>query len=419
MKFIDLYSGLGGFHLALKKLGHNCVFASEIDDNLRQLYKKNFGLVPHGDIREIELSEIPEHDILCAGFPCQPFSKAGGQRGLNCPVWGDLFEYTLKIIEHRKPRYFILENVPNLTRHNNGKTWGLMEKKLLEAGYDVQHQRLSPHQFGIPQIRDRVFIVGSKKSLLNFKWPKTQNQRSLSIKSVLSKNPSHVKKLSKQTIQCLRVWQQFINRFPKDQELPSFPVWSMEFGAKYPYKDQTPYKFFKAKLERSKVKDGRAKQKIEINKNIAKLPSHARDRKAKFPVWKIQFISQNRELYQKNKKWIDDWLPKIRKFPPSLQKLEWNCNGEDRNIWKYIIQIRASGVRVKRPTTSPSLVAMTTTQVPIIAWERRYMTVRECAKLQSMNELKYLPEASTKAFKALGNAVNVQIVTAIVKNLLK
>jgi DNA (cytosine-5)-methyltransferase 1 len=153
MRFIDLFAGLGGFHLALKRLGHSCVFACELDSELRTLYQKNFGIEPKGDIRGISVSAVPDHDLLCAGFPCQPFSKAGEQQGFDCPQWGDLFDFVLKIIRFRKPQYLILENVPNITRHNNGDTWSELDSSLRATGYDIDHAYLSPHHFGIPQIR--------------------------------------------------------------------------------------------------------------------------------------------------------------------------------------------------------------------------------------------------------------------------
>lgn len=120
LTFADLFAGLGGFHQALAGLGHMCVYASEIDPVLRELYRANYGLHPDGDIRLVDPTTIPDHDILCAGFPCQSFSKAGRQEGLECRENGDLISYVLRIINVKSPGYFILENVPNLERHNFG-----------------------------------------------------------------------------------------------------------------------------------------------------------------------------------------------------------------------------------------------------------------------------------------------------------
>ena len=172
MKFIDLFAGLGGFHMGLSRLGHTCVFASEIDPQLRDIYLKNFGMVPGGDIREFPVSAIPAHDIICAGFPCQPYSKAGSQKGTECPVSGDLFErHVLRIIDAHHPRYVLLENVPNLLRHNKERTWGLFKESLEKRGYEVDQRVLSPHNFGVPQIRERAYIVGSADGLSHFEWP--------------------------------------------------------------------------------------------------------------------------------------------------------------------------------------------------------------------------------------------------------
>lgn len=418
MRFIDLFAGLGGFHIALQNLGHECVFASEQDSELSNIYELNFGIRPGGDIRNIPATQVPPHDILCAGFPCQPFSKAGEQLGPDCPQWGDLFhDHVLRLVRYRKPKYLLLENVANLARHNRGKTWALMATQLSESGYKVDSKILSPHRFGIPQIRERMFIVGSRIGLEHFRWPEETN-KPVSIYSVLDKNPGEAKAISFQVEKCLKVWQNFLERSPRNEELPSFPIWTMEFGATYPFEETTPFALGTRRLRRYRGAHGIDLSTVSSGERFSCLPSYARTDEQTFPQWKIRFIQQNRDYYMRNREWIEPWLPQVMQFPPSLQKFEWNCKGEKRDIWRHIIQFRASGVRVKRPTTTPSLVAMTTTQVPIIAAEKRYMTPRECTRLQNMDSLMHLPASSSKTYKALGNAVNVRIVEFIADLLL-
>jgi len=425
-RFIDLFAGLGGFHLALKDLGGNCVFAAEWQEHLRDLYKVNFGLRPEGDIREIKATSVPDHDILTAGFPCQPFSKAGEQRGFECTEQGNLFFDVAEIIKRKQPKYFILENVPNLLKHDGGRTWEriqlLLGKRPKGLGYHIQAKRFSPHNFGIPQIRDRVYIVGSLGSLDGFAWPATSDIET-SIDTVLERNPESAKRLSKQVTECLVIWNDFLKRCPAQVDLPSFPLWSMEWGATYPFEDDTPFARKKA-LGFDGLKGFKGSHGVKLgyfrtlDERWHALPSHARTEMKEFPKWKKDFIRQNRNFYKENKKWIDPWREQILKFPSSLQKFEWNVKGGKRDVWQYVIQFRASGVRVKRRTTAPSLIAMTDTQVPIIGWEKRYMTPAECAKLQSLEDLKQLPDTPSRSFHALGNAVNSSVVRRVAEALL-
>jgi DNA (cytosine-5)-methyltransferase 1 len=425
-RFVDLFAGLGGFHLALSRIGGRCVFAAEWQEHLRELYKTNHGLMPVGDITQVRPKDVPDHDVLTAGFPCQPFSKAGEQLGFECTEQGNLFFNVAAILKEKKPKYFILENVPNLLKHDKGRTWAEIQKILGPSreglGYNIRAERLSPHQLGIPQIRERVYIVGSMSSLDEFEWPEPTGAAT-NIDSVLDDNPATAKQLSAQVTECLKAWDEFLKACPKKVELPSFPLWSMEWGATYPYETTTPFALKKfLGIDGLKGFKGSHGIKVGTLKSLDgrwnALPSHARTQDVTFPKWKQDFIRQNRQFYEDNKEWIDPWLPKILKFPSSLQKFEWNIKGGKRNVWDYVIQFRASGVRVKRRTTAPSLIAMTDTQVPIIGWQKRYMTPRECAKLQSMDGLRELPKSANRAFAALGNAVNSDVVEMVAHALL-
>jgi len=421
LRFVDLFAGLGGFHLALSSLGLKCVFASEADVDLADLYQKNFGLPAHGDIRMC-WSTLPEHDVLCAGFPCQPFSKAGWQRGMACPDPGDLFEYVLKIIDLRLPCYLLLENVPNLTRHNNGATWQKMRSALERRGYEIDCSLLSPTMFGVPQKRDRAIIVGALRAsggLVDFKWPTpTHRTEELSIESVLDEMPKDAKSLPSAFVHYLEAWQEFLDRVPSDSPLPSFPIWAMEFGATYPFEGDAPATRSSRDLSCYTGQFGASLRGISREKQISNLPPYARQGLTAFPAWKKKFIRDNRAFYNLHKTHLSSWLPQIRDFAPSFQKFEWNWKEGNRSLWDKIIQFRASGIRVKRPNVAPSLVALTTSQVPVIPWEKRYMTMRECARLQSMGSLNLLPSSKTRTHKALGNAVNVTVVMAVAKELL-
>lgn len=171
--FIDLFCGIGGFHLALSSLGAKCVFASDINVKAAEVYENNFHIRPKGDITKIKCKDIPKHDILCAGFPCQPFSISGKGAGFEDKVNGKLFYEIVRIVRFHKPKLIILENVKNLENHDNGNTLKVIKTKLDELGYNVFPRVLNASDFGIPQARKRIYIVAFKKKLKikSFRFP--------------------------------------------------------------------------------------------------------------------------------------------------------------------------------------------------------------------------------------------------------
>ena len=433
MRFVDLFAGLGGFRVALKRLGHECVFASEIDGQLQEVYSKNFPEGPpvQGDIR-LAKGEVPPHDVLCAGFPCQPFSKSGAQAGMSDLTTGTLFHEIREIAEKHKPRFVILENVGNFERHDGGRTWQIVKSSLEKLGYQVRGTEhvasggeglLSPHHLGFPHHRERFFAVAALENLPARPFPPRDRQALTSMAPIvqggdkLSERDRLETRIGEQHRRCIEHWNRFLAALPEDKvRLPSFPIWGDEFDAEYAYDGTTPWaEALALSSATSPTDNGRGPSLEELDR----LPSYARTRTAAFPRWKVNFIRSNRRwLAEIRDQLPEGWVSSLRDFPPSLRKLEWNCQGEERDLWRHILQFRPSGLRVKRYANSPSLVAMTSTQIPILGPERRHLSRVEGLRLQGFPPEFHVPASRDATFKALGNAVHVGVVHAIASRLL-
>ena len=161
---VDLFAGIGAMHMAFASYGARIIFASEIDKDAAETYEANYELKPEGDITKIDANSIPDHDILCAGFPCQPFSSAGKKLGFE-DRRGNLFFEVARIVRVKQPKAILLENVKNLVSHDGGKTFQVILSTLDELGYDVSYKVLNAVKFGIPQKRERIFILATRKDL--------------------------------------------------------------------------------------------------------------------------------------------------------------------------------------------------------------------------------------------------------------
>ncbi len=426
MRFVDLFCGIGGFHSGLQRLGHECIFASDIDHSAAQTYELNWGkpggFEVHSDIRKV-IDEVPAMDIICAGFPCQPFSKSGSQKGFHDKTRGTLFHDICYLTEKHRPSVLFLENVPNLVSHDSGNTFKVIEESLIHLGYDFNWSILSPHNYEVPQIRTRVYIVAIRKDLVKnrqFLFPEGKENANLDVKTILDKKVSKDYDMTEKEIYWLQMWEDFLKNVNIDTKLPGHPIWANCFKGEetlpgelelYSRKELikiheqwTSYGWVKP------IKDKRIKKEIIKSLNL--------------PLWKQDFIKKNRYLYSQNKSFIDGWLERWGvldrnsegklKIPVSRTKYEWQAGPDSRTNWENIFQFRPSGIRVKRGNYFPALVAMA--QIPVIGWLKRRLTPKECARIQSFDvDGEYgkkfvLGNSDSQAYKQLGNAVNVNMI---------
>ena len=432
-RFIDLFAGVGGFHHALEGLGGECVLAVEWDSACREVYQAAFpemewvpdireaqpaggGPALVGDIRTITRNadgtdatpdeiraRVPAHDVLCAGFPCQPFSKSGGQLGVRDQTRGTLFFDIMEIVRAREPRFVVLENVPNLVGPRHRQTWRLIIDALREAGYRVSSEpvivsphRLPPQHGGSPQVRDRVFILAVRDpELAEGEIPPLVARPPFvgwdpahwSLEHVL-RHDGNGGDLRPVELMWLNAWDAFVKGIP-DDALPGFPLW------------------VDAWTEEPVIPPGT-------------------------PAWKEEFLRKNSRFYVEHREFLDSWMEEawdsagttVRDFPPSRRKFEWQARSvhrtrKGRTLWDLLIQLRPSGIRVKAPTYFPALVAIT--QTSIVGSQRRRLTPREAASLQQLPWEPFVRAGVDDAaiYKQVGNAVNVGVVRFVTKTLIE
>lgn len=404
-KFVDLFAGIGGFHAALGALGGECVYASEWDEDAARIYERNWNIKPDGDITlsaNDEVMKVPDHDVLVGGFPCQPFSKSGKQMGME-ETRGTLFWNIAKIIESRKPSIVLLENVQNIVGPRHLHEWKVIIKTLRNLGYRVSEDPfvVSPHLIkreygGRPQVRNRVFIAATliPQGVPNFKgnvevpnldslmqgWD-AQNwnlEKDLPLEKIKSKKETSKVALSDAEIKWIEAWNEFVLLMKvrlKGEKLPGFPIWAESWVD---------------------IKD-------------LKIPRGT-------PDWKSNFLRKNSQFYTDHKVVLNKWLKKwnyLEDFPPSRRKFEWQAQ-DAKSLWETVMHFRPSGIRAKKATYVPAMVAIT--QTSIIGKKKRRITTREGARLQGLPDwFDFVDQADSLTYKQLGNGVNVGAVYNVIK----
>jgi DNA (cytosine-5)-methyltransferase 1 len=399
--FVDLFAGIGGFAAALSALGGEPVYSVEIDVNAAKVYKSNWGHDPLGDITadaNDEVVRVSKHDVLAAGFPCQPFSKSGAQRGMD-ETRGTLYWNILKIIKKNHPALVVLENVRNLVGPRHRHEWEVIIDTLKQEGYRVSEVPtiLSPHLIpknlgGRPQSRDRVFITATyvggdqrtmpkvppivdmaelRKNAAGLKW-------NLAIDLPLDTTSDSNLSLTKNELLWIDAWDDWVQILRKatGKQPPGFPIWADSW----------------------------------VHESELSVPEGT-------PEWKADFLAKNSKLYSENQTsfdaWADKWGVFTDKFPPSRRKLEWQAQ-DAQSLWDCLMHFRPSGIRAKKPTHVPALVAIT--QTSIYGPSRRRLSTREVARLQGLPSwFDFGDQSDAATYKQLGNGVNVGAVWYAIK----
>jgi DNA (cytosine-5)-methyltransferase 1 len=406
---VDLFAGIGGFHLAVgaDPLQGTCVYACDIDPACRSTYEAAFSEPKHvgGDIKEVTEPQgpdgselvgdqlrdhitraVPPHDLLCAGFPCQPFSKSGHQRGVD-ETRGTLFFDILRVLEARRPKYVLLENVMNLVGPRHRETWAVIVRRLRELGYAVSDTPtvLSPHALplefgGRPQHRERVFIpalyVGEGAQHLKALGPLVDrypfgSPPNWTIEDFLDEGTHPELIVRPDQKRAIDLWDSLVRQI--EGRLPGIPLWADVWAGR---------------------------QLLNVGD----------------PAWKQKIVEANQVFAATNSLLLARWFaenPAFGDLFPSYRKLEWQVGDGARSIWHHAIQFRPSGIRVRPLTYLPALVAIN--QTSIIGPRARRISIREAARLQGFPD--DFPLAND-GYRQLGNAVSVGVTQFVARALI-
>lgn len=450
-RFVDLFAGIGGFHAAMTAFGGECVYAVEIDPRARRVYEANWGhpatgLNERGDITLDAPEAIPDHEVLCAGFPCQPFSKSGAQRGMD-EARGTLFYNIAEIIQTKRPLIVVLENVRNLIGPRHRHEWDVIIRTLRELGYHVSSTPaiFSPHLLpprlgGTPQVRERVFITATRSRALGglpedapgpppvatmhdrFGYRTPEDARfdprsdidGWHLGDVIDDAALPGMGLSDAETHWIDAWDEFVSILRGAGEaLPGFPVWA---DAWHDFPEVFALRF-PPLLQPGVLKPLEATPSGFVPPTVTR-PHINRD----LPAWKQAHLRKNYELFERNHAALIDWayrwgIFRQEVFPPSRRKLEWQA-GDTPALWETVMQMRPSGIRAKKETYLPALVAIA--QTSILGRLQRRISPAETARLQGLPPAFVFPgQTDAATYRQLGNGVAVGAVAHVFREHLK